>query len=177
MLATASNPCRRFHEQWPRRRMRLQVLLRIRPCPSARRITAESQSQRGQAPLRIRSYSSSDEWIRHDFKSPFRFNLSSFRVPMTDGKHIRQPAVKAGLRPPNAATDSGKPEGRNRKRSVCRYAHSPTVGSLFAGQRAVTLINAFWCEFLAAMPAFPFGSAPGSKLFGSFSLECTAAFR
>src|SRR5262245_47998385 len=48
-------------------RERLQVLLRIRPCPSTRRITAKSQSQRGQAPLRIGSHSSSDEWIRHDF--------------------------------------------------------------------------------------------------------------
>jgi hypothetical protein len=44
-------------------RERLQVLLRIRPRPSARRITAESQSQRRQAPLRIGSYSSSDQWI------------------------------------------------------------------------------------------------------------------
>ena len=48
-------------------RERLQLLLRIRPCPSTRRITAESQSQRGQAPLRIGSHSSSDQWIRHDF--------------------------------------------------------------------------------------------------------------
>ena len=52
-------------------RERLQVLLRIRPCPSAGRITAESQSQRRQAPLRIGSYSSSDESIRHDILTLF----------------------------------------------------------------------------------------------------------
>jgi hypothetical protein len=51
-------------------RERLQVLLRIRPRPSARRITAESQSQRRQAPVRIGSYSSSDKWIRHDIMFP-----------------------------------------------------------------------------------------------------------
>jgi hypothetical protein len=46
-------------------RERLQVLVRIRLCPTARRITAESQSQHGQAPLCIGRCRSPDQWIRH----------------------------------------------------------------------------------------------------------------
>ena len=113
-----------------------------------------------------------------------RFNLSSFRVPRTHSSRANDrwrtlSATRSQSRSPPTQPGNGfwQARRRNRKRSVCRYAHSTTVGSLFAGQRAVTLINAFWCEFLAAMPAFPFGSAPGTKLFGSFSLECTPAFR
>ena len=85
--------------------------MRIRPCPSARRITAESQSQRGQAPLRIGSYSSSDESIRHYICSLcFICHLSACLgrtrfVRTTDGKYPRQLAVKAALTQPNAATD------------------------------------------------------------------------
>src|SRR4029077_2025179 len=75
-------------------RERLQVLLRIRPCPSARRITAESQSQRGQASLHIESYSSSDEWIRHDKILPFfASKLRETWLLHTGARDISQPGA------------------------------------------------------------------------------------
>src|SRR6516165_4955216 len=44
----------------------LQILLRIGPCPTARRITAESQSQCGKAPLCVGCRSGLDQRIGHD---------------------------------------------------------------------------------------------------------------
>src|SRR5262249_12189733 len=80
-------------------RERLQGLLRIRPCPSARRITAEGQSQHGQAPLHICRYSSPDGWIRHDtilhFVSFVVFSrLSNGVGARRMANNVRQPAVK-----------------------------------------------------------------------------------
>lgn len=52
-----------------------------------------------------------------------------------------------------------------------------SVSSLFAGNRAVAAVAALWLESSAALLAFTFGSAPGSKLFGSFAVESSAALR
>jgi hypothetical protein len=48
--------------------------------------------------------------------------------------------------------------------SVCSGSHSPTVGRLFAGKRAVTSIKAYWGGFPAATQAFMFGSAHGFEV-------------
>jgi hypothetical protein len=45
---------------------------------------------------------------------------------------------------------------------------------LFAAGRAATPIDVLWREFTVSIPPFPFKSAPGLKLFGSLSPECTA---